>query len=166
MIDKEFGSLKLLKLKCRRADQIIQPFCRITPPPPNKLGPPVFNWNKFQKSEKAIPESCRILWNLINDEEFGSTPELCRMYWNLINDEEFGPLKFLTLKYRKGNQIIQSFCRIRFPQEIRSTLFNLWKFENAEKITPESSRRHINVMNHEEFGSLKLLNWNTEEGTK
>ena len=32
MNDKEFGSKKLLKLKCRRGDQIIQTFCKIGSP--------------------------------------------------------------------------------------------------------------------------------------
>ena len=37
MNDEEFGYKKLLKLKCRRMDQIIQTFCKIGSP--HKLGP-------------------------------------------------------------------------------------------------------------------------------
>ena len=41
MNDYEFGSMKLLKLKYRRRDQIIQNFCKIGSP--QKLGPLLFN---------------------------------------------------------------------------------------------------------------------------
>ena len=50
-----------------------------------------------------------------------------------MNDEEFGSLKSLKLKYRRGDEIIQLFSRIGFPQEIRSPLFNLKKFQKAKK---------------------------------
>ena len=50
-----------------------------------------------------------------------------------MNSEEFGFLKSLKLKYRKGDQIIQPFSRIGFPQVIRSPLFNLRKFQKAKK---------------------------------
>ena len=83
-----------------------------------------------------------------------------------MNDEEFGSLKLLKLKYRRGNQIIQLFCRIASPQEIRSPLFNLQKFQKSEKSIPESCRMYWNLINDEEFGSLNVYNWNTEGGTK
>ena len=54
---------------------------------------PLFNLYKFQDSEK-------------------STPQSCRMHWNVINDDEFGSIKLLKLKYRRGDQIIQTFCKI------------------------------------------------------
>ena len=57
------------------------------------------------------------------------------------DDEEFEYLKLLKLKYRKGEQIIQTFCRIGAP-EIRSIFFNLQKFQDSEKSTPESWRMH------------------------
>ena len=44
-----------------------------------------------------------------------------------------------------------------FPPEIRYPLFNLYKFENPERSTPESYKMHWNLMNDEEFGSKKLL---------
>ena len=136
--DKEFGYLKLWKFKYRRGDRIIQPFCRNGCPQEIMSPPPPFNFWKFQNSDK-------------------STAESCRMHWNLMNDEEFGSLKLLKLKYRRGYQIIQPFCRIGSPQEIRSPLCNLWKFQKSEKGTNESRRMHWNLMNDEEFGSLKLL---------
>ena len=45
-----------------------------------------------------------------------------------MNDDEFAPTKFLKLKYRKGDQIIQPFCRIGLPQDVRSPFFNFGKF--------------------------------------
>ena len=35
-----------------------------------------------------------------------------------MNDEEFCSLKFVKLKYRRGDQIIQSFCRIASPKKL------------------------------------------------
>ena len=43
-----------------------------------------------------------------------------------------------------------------FPPEIRSPLFNLYKFENPERSTPESYKMHWKLINGEEFGSKKL----------
>ena len=40
------------------------------------------------------------------------------MHWNLMNDEEIMTIKFLKLKYRRGDQIIQNFCKIGFPQKL------------------------------------------------
>ena len=66
---------------------------------PPEIRSPLFNLQKFQDSEK-------------------STPESCRMHWNLMNDEEFGSRKLLKLKYRRGDQIIQTFCKIGSPQKL------------------------------------------------
>ena len=134
--DEEFGSLQLLKLKYRMGDQIIQPFCRIGSP--QEIRSPLFKLRKFEKTEK-------------------STAESCRMHWNLLDDEEFWRLKFLKLKYKRGDQIIQPFCGIGSPQEIRSPLFYLRKFEKDEKSTADSCRMHWNLPDHKEFGSLKFL---------
>ena len=78
------------------------------------------------------------------------------MHWILMNDKEFGSRKLWKLKYRRGNQIIQTFCKIGSPPEIRSLLFNLYKFENPEKSTPESYKMLWNRMNDEEFGSKNV----------
>ena len=58
---------------------------------------PLFNFLKFENSEK-------------------STPESYRMHWNLMNGEEFGSTKLLKLKYRRRDQIIQTFCKIGSPK--------------------------------------------------
>ena len=107
MNDKDFGSFKFLKLKYRREDQIFQPFCRIGFP--QEIRSALYNFRKFQKTEKSASESCRT-------------------HLNLMNDKEFVYFKFLKLKYRRGDKIIQSFCRIGSPQEIRFPLFNFRKF--------------------------------------
>ena len=79
------------------------------------------------------------------------------MHWNLVNDKEFGSFKLLKSKYRREDQIIQPFCGIGSPQEIRSPFFNLRKFHKSQKSTPESCRMHWNLMNDKEFGFSKLL---------
>ena len=91
MNDRKFGSIELLRLKYRRGDQIIKTFC--------KIGSPLFNLYKFQDSSKRTPESCRI-------------------HWNVMNDEEFGSIKLLKFKYRRGDQIIQTFCKIGSHQKL------------------------------------------------
>ena len=87
----EFLSKKLLQLEKRRRDQIIQTFCKIGSSP--EIMSPLFNLYKVRDSSKSTPESCRI-------------------HWNAMNDEEFGSRKLLKLKYRRGDQIIQTFCKI------------------------------------------------------
>ena len=96
--DEEILSIKPLKLKYRMGDQIIQTFCKIRSP--QKLGhPPLFDLYTFQDSDK-------------------STPESCTMHWNLIKDDQFGSIKLLKLKYKRGDQIIQTFCKIGSPQKL------------------------------------------------
>ena len=131
MNDKEFGTLKLLKLKYKRGTKKIERFSRIGPPP-------LINLRKLSNSENCTPESCTMLWYLMNDKQFGS-------------------LKLLKLKYRSEDHIIQPFCRIGSAQKTRSSLFNLRKFSKFEKTAPEPCRMLWNLMNDQEFGTLKLL---------
>ena len=35
-----------------------------------------------------------------------------------MNDGEFGSIELLRLKYRRGDQIIQTFCEIGSPQKL------------------------------------------------
>ena len=59
------------------------------------------------------PEIRSPLLNLLKFRGFEkSTPESCRMHWNLMNDKEFRSRKRLKLKYRRGDQITQTFCKI------------------------------------------------------
>ena len=94
MIDEEFESIELLRLKYRKRDQIIHA-AKLVPLP--EIRSPVFNFQKFQGSDK-------------------STTELCRKHWNVINDEELGSRKLLELKYRSGDQIILTFYKTGSPR--------------------------------------------------
>ena len=66
--------------------------------------------------------------------------------------------KFGKNKGRNNSDFLQNW----FPPEIRSTLFNLYKFQNSEKTITEWCRMHWNVLNDEKLVSMK--NWNTEAG--
>ena len=57
-----------------------------------------------------------------------------------MNDEEFGTRKLLKLKYRKGDQIIQTFCKIGSPQKLGPPIFNLRKFQDCQKTSFDSWR--------------------------
>ena len=96
----------------RRWDQIIQPFCKIVFS--QEIRSLLFNLWRFWNSEKSTPESCRI-------------------HWNVMNDKEFWSLKVLKLKYRKGDQKIQSFPRFGFRQEIRTPYLISRNFESLRK---------------------------------
>ena len=100
MNDKEFGSFKLLKLKCRRVDQIVQLFCRIGST--QEVRSPLI----YLKFEKSAADSCRT-------------------HWNLMNDKEFESFKLLKLKCRRSDQIIQLFYIIDSVKEVRSPLVYL-----------------------------------------
>ena len=129
--DEKFGSFKCLIWKYRRGDQIIQPFCRIGSF--QEIRSSLFSSRKLSKTDK-------------------STAESCILHLNLINDEEFGSFKCLTLKYRRGDQRIQPFCRIGSPQKIISPLFNLSKFWKFDKSTADSCRMHWNIINDKNLG--------------
>ena len=64
------------------------------------------------------PEITSTLFNLytFNDPE-KSPPESCRKRSDVMNGHEFRPIKLLKLKYRKGDQIIQTFCKIGSPDK-------------------------------------------------
>ena len=82
---------------------------------PQEIRSPLFNLLKFQDSEKRTPESCR-------------------MEWNLTNDNQFGPTKLLKFKYRRGNQIIQTFCKIGSPQKLGPTSLSCRYFKSLRKV--------------------------------
>ena len=62
----------------------------------------------------------------------------------------------LKLKYRRGDKIIQPFCRNGFPQEIRSPLLNFEKSSRYDKSNAESYRIQSNLMNDKKFGSFNF----------
>ena len=119
MNDEEFRSRNPLKLKYSLEDQIIQTFFKIASP--QKLGPPFLVSKNFQNSGKTTPESCR-------------------MHWNLRNDKEFVARKLLKLKYRRGDQIIQTFCKIGSPQKLGPPSLICRNFKTLRKV----------LLNHEE----------------
>ena len=95
---------------------------------------------KFQDSEKITRESCRMHRTLIND------------------DGEFESLILLKFKYRTGDQISQTFYKIGAPQKFGSLFLISGNFKKSEKGMSQSSKMHSNLINDEEFGSLKFLN--------
>ena len=42
------------------------------------------------------------------------------MHWNLMNDCEFLAIKILKYIFRRGDQTIQTFCKICSPQKLGS----------------------------------------------
>ena len=97
MNDTEFGSIKLLKLKYRMGEQIIQTFCKIDSP--KKLPLPPLICRNFKSLRKVLPNHAECIENVMRDNEFGS-------------------IKLLKLKYRKDDQIIQTFCKIASLQKL------------------------------------------------
>ena len=88
---------KTLKIELQKGGPNNSDFLKNWFPP--EIRSPVFNLQKFQDCEKI-------------------TAEPCRMHWNLMNDDEFGSTKLLKLKYRRVDQIIQTFCKIGFPKKL------------------------------------------------
>ena len=76
---------------------------------------PLFNLYKFQDSDK-------------------STPESCTMHWNLIKDDQFETIKFLKLKYRRGDQIIQTFCKIGSSKKLGAPSLICRNFKIPKKL--------------------------------
>ena len=113
MNDEEFGSRKVLKLKYRRGGQKIQTFCKIDSI--QKLNPPSLICSNLKKLREVLLKTYK-------------------MHWNLINDEEFGFKTFLELKYRRGNQIIQTFWKIGSPQKLGPSSLICRNFGTLRKV--------------------------------
>ena len=84
----------------QKVDQIIQTFWQIGSP--QKLNSPLFKLYKFGNPKRSPPESYK-------------------MNWKLINGEELGSQKLLKLKDRRGDKIIQTFCKIGSQQKLDPT---------------------------------------------
>ena len=65
--------------------------------------------------------------------------------------------KTFQIEIQKGRPDNSDFLQNILPPEIRFPLFNFKKFQDTEKSTPESCRMDWNLMNYQEFGSIKLL---------
>ena len=83
---------------------------------------PLFNLWKFQDPEK-------------------STPESCRRDCNLMNDEEIWYLKLLKLKDRRGDQIIQTFCKIGSTQKLGPPSLICRNFKTLRKVLLNHAER-------------------------
>ena len=60
--------------------------------------------------------------------------ESSQMHWNLMNHKEFGSLKILKLICRIGQQIIQSFWKITFPQKLGPPSLVCRNFRTVRKV--------------------------------
>ena len=154
MNDEEFGSVKLLKLKFRRVDQIIQTFCRIGSP--QKLGPPSVICRNFKSLTKKSSESYRTHGNLMNEEEFGSLKVLKSKHrrGDQIIEVFFRSAWFLPRNQAPSIQAIQLFCKIGFPPHPwkLGSLLNLRKFQKTGEKYFESCKIYYLEI-YEEFGS-------------
>ena len=82
---------------------------------PPEIKSPLFNLWKFQDSEKSLPHSSRI-------------------YWNLMNDEEFRSIELFRVKYRRVDQKIQTLCKIGSPQKLGPPYLICRKFRTLRKV--------------------------------
>ena len=64
-----------------------------------------------------------------------------------MNDKEFGSKKLLKLKYRRREQIIQTFCKIGYPKKLGSPSLICRNLRTLRKVLP----------NHAEYIEMKLI---------
>ena len=124
MNDNEFGSRKLFILRYRRGDQIIQTFCNIGYP--QKSGPPSLTCTNFKTLRKV----------LLNHQNAWRSNE-----WQGIWVHQT-----FKIEIQNGQPNNSDLLQNWFPVKIRSPLFNLYKFQDSQKSTPESCRMHWNLM--------------------
>ena len=58
-----------------------------------------------------------------------------------MNDEQFGSIQLLRLKYRRGDQIIQTFWKIGSPQKLGPHSLICRNFKTVRKI----------LLNHQDY---------------
>ena len=58
-----------------------------------------------------------------------------------MNDKEFGFTKLLNFKYRRVDQIIQTFCKVSSPKKFDPPSFICRNFKTLRKV----------ILNHAEF---------------
>ena len=75
------------------------------------------------------------------------------MHWTLMSNKKIVSIKLLKLKYRREGPNNSDILQIWLTPEITFPFFNLYKFENPERSTPESYQMHWNQIKGEEFGS-------------
>ena len=67
-----------------------------------------------------------------------------------MNDEEFGSIELLRLKYRRGDQIIQTFCKIGSPQKLGPPSLICTNFRTLRKV----------LLNHAEYIEMQGMSKN------
>ena len=67
-----------------------------------------------------------------------------------MNGKEFGSIELLRLKYRKGDQIIQTFCKIGSPQKLGPPSLISRNFKTLRKV----------LLNHEEDIEMEWMTKN------
>ena len=82
---------------------------------PPEIRSPLFNLYKFENPERSTSESYKI-------------------HWKLINGKEFGSRKLLKLKYRRGDEIIQTFCKIGSLQKLGPPSLICTNFRTLRKV--------------------------------
>ena len=95
---------------------------------PQEIRCPLFNFYKFHDFSKSTRESCIMDWNLTNHGEFGST-------------------KLLKLKKRRGDQIIQTFCKIDSPKKLSAPFLIFTNFMTFQKV----------LLNHAEYIEMQWM---------
>ena len=144
MNDYEFWSMKLLKLKYRRRDEIIQNLCKIGSP--QKLGLPSLICRNFKTLRKVLLNYAETFKIEIQNRGPNKSDVLNLEYHAecieiLMNDYDFGSMKLLKLKQRRGDQIIQNFCKIGSPQKLGPLSLICRNFNTLRKV----------LLNHEEW---------------
>ena len=82
-----------------------------------------------------LPESRSPHFNLYKFYDFYKTaPESCRIDWNAMNHEEFGSRKLLKYKYRSEEQIIQNFCKLGSLQKLGPSCLICRNFRTLRKM--------------------------------
>ena len=64
------------------------------------------------------------------------------------NDDETVPIKLLKLKYRRGHQIIRTFCKIGSPQKLGPPSLICRNFKTLRKV----------LLNHAETFKIEIQN--------
>ena len=81
-------------------------------------------------------------------------------------DREFGSRKFLKLENTRGDQIIQTFCKIGSPQKLGPLSLISRNFKALRKILVNHTKYIEMQWTTKNLGLENFQKWNTEGGTK
>ena len=97
--------------------------------------------------QKERPNNSDILQNWFSSQKLGVLSLISRNFktqkkchwvmqknWYVMNDEGLGSRKLLKLKYRRGDQIIQTFCKIGSPQKLGPPSLICRNFKTVRKV--------------------------------